>query len=116
MCDIASLYKDLTDQQRAGAVMAAMGLTCKEISNKLTVRHETVSRWKNIPSYEELVYITAEESRQAMVTRMDNLIEKAIDALESTLERWDEPKLRLSAAIKIIEIGISHKNINKQTV
>ena len=109
MCDIANLYKDLTDQQRAGAVMAAMGHTCKDISNKLNVRHETVSRWKNLSSYQELVYLTAEESRQTMVSRMDNLVEQAMDALEATLSRWDEPKLRLTAAIKILEVGISQK-------
>ena len=111
MCDITNIYEGLTDQQREGAVMAAMGHTCKDISIKLNVRHETVSRWKHLPHYQELVYVTAEESRQAMVIRMDSLVEKAMDALESTLERWDEPKLRLAAAIKILEFGISQKNL-----
>lgn len=109
MSDLTTIYECLTDQQREGAVMAAMGCTCKEISIQLNVRHETVSRWKHIPDYQELVYITAEESRQAMVRRMDSLVEQAMDALEATLSRWDEPKLRLSAAIKILEMGILHK-------
>ena len=112
MHDITTIYEELTDQQRAGAVLAAMGYTCKEISSKLNVRQETVSRWKQLPHYQELVYITAEESRQAMVSRMDDLLGKAMDALEATLSRWDDPKLRLTAAIKILEIGISNKSLS----
>lgn len=109
MSDMDIVYKDLTDQQREGAIMAAKGHTCKEISIRLNVRPETVSRWKHVPNYQNLVYLTAEEARQAMVKRMDCLVEQAMDALEATLSRWDEPKLRLQAAIKILEMGILHK-------
>ena len=109
MNDITTIYDELTDQQREGAILAAMGHSCKEISIRLNVRPETVSRWKQLPNYQELVYLTAEESRKAMVRRMDSLVVQAMDALEATLSRWDEPKLRLSAAIKILEMGILHK-------
>jgi len=110
MSDITAIYNALTNQQREGAILAAKGFSCKKISQQLNVRQETVSRWKNLPDYQELVYLTAEESRQIMIQRVGGLVEKALDTIEHTMTAFGDPKLRFNAALKVLEIaGVSHK-------
>jgi len=102
--DITAIYAELNDQQREGAILAAQGYSCKNISIKLNVRQETVSRWKQIPEYQELVFFTAEESRQLLIKRMDQLVDKALTVLENSMTTFGDSKLRLNAAIKVLQI------------
>jgi len=104
MSDITAIYAELTDQQREGAILAAMGYSCKDISQELNVRQETVSRWKQVPKYQELVYLTAEESRQLMIMKMNGLVGRAINTIDQSMSAFSEPRLRLNAAIKVLQI------------
>ncbi len=102
--DVTTLFQDLTDKQRTGALMAAAGHSCNDIAQHLKVRPETVSRWSQIPSYKQLLYSTANTIRDDEMSRITDLRKKAFDALEAALDNIWEPKLRLQAAVKILEL------------
>lgn len=95
----------LTDQQREGARLAATGWRGVDIAEHLGVAQETVSRWRKKPEYVAAIEAILSEARLEVAGRMADLTDKALDVIEDTLDYKYDRRVRLRAAIALLQLS-----------
>jgi hypothetical protein len=94
----------LTNAQRAGARLAAMGWNQTAIATELKVARETVSRWQQKPAYRRAVLELAGEAQKRALTRLEALTDRAVDILEQGLAYPYEFSVRFRAALAVLRL------------
>ena len=82
--------------------MVAQGKTGREISKKLSVTEETISRWKKQSSFIAYVNGLLIELRDITQQKIRNIIFQAIDILEEELMKKDSAN-KINIALKIMQ-------------
>lgn len=55
------MSQELTESQILAAQMLANGKSCGEVAETLSIRRETVSRWKKVPEFRAEINILIED-------------------------------------------------------
>jgi uncharacterized protein YjcR len=58
-----------TPKQKLAAQMVVEGFTLRDISKKLKIRHETITRWKKLPAFQAEYDKAIEDERKAAEER-----------------------------------------------
>lgn len=105
----------LTDQQREGARLAAAGWRGVDIAEHLDVAPETVSRWRKKPEYVAAIEAILSEAHSEAAGRMVELTDKALDVLEETLDYKYDRRIKLRAAIALLQLSGVGKTISSRS-
>jgi transposase len=96
------MSNNLNNNQILAAHLVAQGKTGREISKKLSVTEETISRWKKQSSFIAYVNGLLIELRDITQQKIRNIIFQAIDILEEELMKKDSAN-KLNIALKIMQ-------------
>lgn len=95
---------ELNENQLLAVQLVAAGMSGREIANELSVRPETVSRWKNdsefVASVNSII-VDAQEASQAKLSQMSAL---ALKIIEDALNDESVPiNIKLHTAFKVLD-------------
>jgi len=93
----ADLVTELSDQQRQCIGMMLQGMAQVDIACELDIAQETISRWKQSPSFLAVLNQGRLDSYQAVTERLRSLATKAVDVLAEELASDHRPA-RVEAA------------------
>lgn len=108
--DEASVYRDgedavLSAQQWQAVAMLVAGKRQVDVAQQLDVTQETVSRWRNSPTFAAAVNAGVRESYTAVVGEVRDASVDAVRVLRDCLQSEDE-RLRLQAALATLRLRV----------
>ena len=95
--------------------MAAAGWRGVDIAEHLDVAPETVSRWRKKPEYVAAIEAILSEAHSEAAGRMVELTDKALDVLEETLDYKYDRRIKLRAAIALLQLSGVGKTISSRS-
>lgn len=97
--------QSLSEKQLLAAQLLAIGKTGKAAAEAVGVTEETISRWKQEAKFEIYVKKLLIEAHEAARMRLQNLVSKAVEIVEKSLESQTlAPKEKFAVAVKVIEM------------
>jgi hypothetical protein len=94
---------ELSDRERKAIALLITGMTHTAVADELGVNRRTLWEWKQDPTFVAALNNEREAIREAMQDRVLGLAEKALTALEQTLERSDSDGARVAAARLVLD-------------
>jgi len=104
------MSKKLKPRQKRAALYLAQGDSGKQISIWLGLRTETLSRWKKIPEFSQLIDKFMADEEIAVRHRITHLANASVSALWSELHDKSHGTKRVNAALKLLTM-VSKRNI-----
>jgi transcriptional regulator with XRE-family HTH domain len=102
----------LKENQLLAAQLLALGKTGREAAEVVGVTEETISRWKKTEDFELYTKELVCEAHEAASIRMQNLMEKAVLAIENAIDDQSlTPKEKFTTAAKLIEMCGNYNNL-----
>jgi hypothetical protein len=98
------MSQKLTPQQEYAASLLVSGETTWAIACKLNICRETISRWKQLPAFQEELHRLTEEAREETRYRLSRLVDASIDALWEELHHERHDSRPLQAALGILKL------------
>jgi hypothetical protein len=97
----------LTPKQVKAAYLLASGNSGVEIATALNMRRETLSQWKRIPKFNELIEQIVKEQRDIMRRRITEMVEMSIANIITELSTRTHQERCLNASLGVLKmIGI----------
>jgi hypothetical protein len=93
----------LTERQRRAIGLLVAGKTQAAVAQELGVNPRTIWEWKQDPAFVAALKAEIEAIREAMQARVLALADKALNALERTLESGDSDSARVAAARLVLD-------------
>lgn len=94
----------LNENQYIAIQMLAGGSTCSAIADKLKVRKETISRWKQQPEFQEELSSLMDELRETGKNRLVAMMDKALSVIEDDLHNNKNRQQRVRSAFKVLQL------------
>jgi transcriptional regulator with XRE-family HTH domain len=103
--DLQPTSININQNQLLAAQLLAAGKSGKAVAAEVGVTEETISRWKQDTNFEIYVKKLLIEAHEAARMRLQNLVSKAVETLEKSLEDQNLPsKERFAVAVKVLEM------------
>lgn len=93
----------LTERQRTAIGLLITGKTQAAVAEELGMNPRTIWEWKKDAAFAAALNAELEAIREAMQARILALADKALTALEQTLERSDSDSARVAAARLVLD-------------
>lgn len=100
---LSTATDELTERQRAAIALLVAGKTYTAAADELGVNRRTVWEWKQQAAFQAALTTELEALREAVHTRLLALADKAVSALERTLESGDSDSARVAAARLVLD-------------
>jgi hypothetical protein len=96
---------ELSANQQKAALAIAQGRKVADAAKLVKVRRETVSEWKRVPEFADLVTQLRRELWEAAIARAVGMVDTALDAAEAIAkgEKGAKPAEQLAAARLILD-------------
>jgi hypothetical protein len=95
--------ESLTAKQLAAVGLLAAGKAYTDVAAELGVDRKTVWSWRRDPAFAAALSAELEDLREAIQTRVLALADKALNALEQTLDSGDSDSARVAAARLVLD-------------
>lgn len=93
----------LTPKQKKATLYLAQGHTAIDIAGWLRLRRETISRWRNIPEFNQEIERCVMEARASVQQQYAILSDIAISAIRSELKSGKSDTKRIAAALNVLK-------------
>lgn len=106
------MSQKVTPKQLKALHMLMRGISATEVAQKLKLRRETISRWKNLPEFSQKFESLIEESQREMRHRMLSLIDTSITTLLADVKSIYGEHNRTQTALNVIKmVGFDVKEV-----
>lgn len=96
----------LSEQQRQAVVMLASGKRGVEVAAELGITQETVSRWRNSPTFAAAVNQLLREVHAGTIADIRSAAGDAVAVLTDIMHNSPDDKTRLSAAMAVLRTSL----------
>ena len=96
----------LSEQQRQAVIMLASGKRGVEVAAELGVTQETVSRWRNSPTFAAAVNQLLRDATSATIADIRSAAGDAVAVVTDIMHNSPDDKTRLAAALSILRVHL----------
>lgn len=96
----------LTEQQRQAVMLLASGKRGVEVAAELGITQETVSRWRNSPTFAAAVNQLLRDATTATIADIRSAASDAVAVITDIMRNSEDDKMRLSAALSILRVHL----------
>lgn len=98
------MSQKLTSKQYKAAIMLATGCTQQGVADRLKLRRETISRWKQKPEFNTTIQQIVRESCGGIEQRLRSLADDSITCIKAELGRHETDAKAIDAALKVLKM------------